>query len=102
MMSYQWSGWPTLRPTGSDQTECLQTAKNTEENPQERQEGGRPGQRRANKMVSNEDDSRREQQKCNRSTNTGLSDEREAADHIYDRRTEWSCREPAGPILARL
>jgi hypothetical protein len=47
-------------------------------------------------MVGDENDSRREQEKYDRSTDTGLSDEREAGDHIYDRRSEWNCREQAG------
>ena len=41
-------------------------------------------------------DSRREQEKYNPSTDTGLGDERKAGDHIYDRRAEWNCREQAG------
>ena len=80
----------------SDQTECFQTAEDAQENPEERQAGGRTDQRGANKMVSKEDDSRREQEKYNPSTDTGLGDERKAGDHIYDRRAEWNCREQAG------
>jgi hypothetical protein len=92
MLSFERQPFPA--PCHVDQD--VAHSRNAQENPQEWQAGGRADQRGANEMISNEDDSRREQQKYNRCTDTGLCDERDADDHIYDGRAEWNCREQAG------
>jgi hypothetical protein len=65
----------------SNQAECLETAEDAEENPQERQTSRDADQRRRDKMIGNENDGRRE-----------------AAvprDHVYERRSEWNrCEQP--------
>ena len=63
---------------------------------QERQTGRHADQRRTDKMVGNEHDSRGKQEKQNRSAETGLSDECDAGDHVYKGRSERNCCKEAG------